>query len=131
MKLPPIDPQRLPQVLRAMPKAELHIHIEGSLEPEMIFALAHRNGVTLPYPSVEALRQAYAFTDLQSFLDIYYAGASVLLKEQDFYDMAWAYFRKSRPRCGDSCRAVFRSANPHQPGRADGGGDPGPGARLP
>jgi adenosine deaminase len=95
MKLPPIDPQRLPQVLRAMPKAELHIHIEGSLEPEMIFALAHRNGVTLPYPSVEALRQAYAFTDLQSFLDIYYAGASVLLKEQDFYDMAWAYFEKA------------------------------------
>ncbi len=95
MKLPPIDPQQLPQVLRSMPKAELHIHIEGSLEPEMIFALAQRNGVALPYPSVEALRQAYAFTNLQSFLDIYYAGASVLLKEQDFYDMAWAYFEKA------------------------------------
>jgi adenosine deaminase len=95
MKLPPIAPQQLPQLLRAMPKAELHIHIEGSLEPEMIFALARRNGVTLPYPSVEALRQAYAFTNLQSFLDIYYAGASVLLKEQDFYDMAWAYFEKA------------------------------------
>jgi adenosine deaminase len=95
MKLPPIAPQRLPQLLRSMPKAELHIHIEGSLEPEMIFALARRNGVALPYPNVEALRQAYAFTNLQSFLDIYYAGASVLLKEQDFYDMAWAYFEKA------------------------------------
>jgi adenosine deaminase len=95
MKLPQIAPQQLPQLLRSMPKAELHIHIEGSLEPEMIFALAHRNGVTLPYPSVEALRQAYAFSNLQSFLDIYYAGASVLLKEQDFYDMAWAYFEKA------------------------------------
>jgi adenosine deaminase len=95
MKLPPIAPERLPQLLRSMPKAELHIHIEGSLEPEMIFALARRNGVALPYPDVEALRQAYAFSNLQSFLDIYYAGASVLLKEQDFYDMAWAYFEKA------------------------------------
>lgn len=86
-----IPAQRLPELLRAMPKAELHMHIEGSLEPELIFALAQRNGVTLPYPSVEALRAAYAFTDLQSFLDIYYAGASVLLKAQDFHDMAWAY----------------------------------------
>ena len=86
---------RLPDLLRAMPKAELHIHIEGSLEPELIFALAQRNGVALPYPSVEALRAAYAFTDLQSFLDIYYAGASVLLKEQDFFDMAMAYFRRA------------------------------------
>jgi len=78
-----------------MPKAELHIHIEGSLEPELIFKLAKRNGVALNYPSVEALRAAYAFTDLQSFLDIYYAGASVLLKEEDFFDMAWAYFEKA------------------------------------
>jgi adenine deaminase len=85
----------LDQLLHAMPKAELHIHIEGSLEPEMIFALAQRNGVQLPFASVEALRAAYAFTDLQSFLDIYYAGASVLLKEADFYDMAMAYFRKA------------------------------------
>jgi adenosine deaminase len=95
-KVHPVAPDRLPQLLRAMPKAELHIHIEGSLEPEMIFALAQRNGVALPYASVEALRAAYAFTDLQSFLDIYYAGASVLLKEQDFYDMAWAYFEKAK-----------------------------------
>ena len=90
-----ISRDRLPALLRAMPKAELHIHIEGSLEPELIFALAERNGVALPYASVEALRAAYAFTDLQSFLDIYYAGASVLLKEEDFFDMAMAYFKRA------------------------------------
>ena len=84
------------ELARAIPKAELHIHIEGSLEPELIFALAQRNGVQLAYPSVEALRAAYAFTDLQSFLDIYYAGASVLLTEQDFHDMAWAYFQRAK-----------------------------------
>jgi adenine deaminase len=84
------------ELARAIPKAELHIHIEGSLEPELIFALAQRNGVALAYPSVEALRAAYAFTDLQSFLDIYYAGASVLLKPQDFHDMAWAYFLRAK-----------------------------------
>lgn len=88
----PVAANRLPDLLRTMPKAELHIHIEGSLEPELIFALAQRNNITLPYSSVAELRQAYAFTNLQSFLDIYYAGASVLLKEQDFYDMASAYF---------------------------------------
>jgi adenine deaminase len=91
----PISPERLPELLRRIPKAELHIHIEGSLEPEMIFKLAQRNGVSIPYASVEDLRKAYAFTNLQSFLDIYYAGASVLLKEQDFYDMAWAYLEKA------------------------------------
>ena len=90
-----IPTARLPDLLRAMPKAELHLHIEGSLEPELIFALAQRNGVALPYANVEALRAAYAFTDLQSFLDIYYAGASVLLKEEDFFDMAMAYFRRA------------------------------------
>ncbi len=79
-----------------LPKAELHIHIEGSLEPELIFALAQRNRVVLPHASVKALRAAYAFTDLQSFLDIYYAGASVLLHEVDFYDMAWAYFQRAQ-----------------------------------
>ena len=86
---------RMPDLLRKMPKAELHIHIEGSLEPELIFALAERNKVSIPYASVEELRSAYAFSNLQSFLDIYYAGASVLLKEQDFYDMAHAYFVKA------------------------------------
>jgi adenine deaminase len=77
----------------AMPKAELHLHIEGSLEPELMFALAQRNGISLPYASVAALREAYNFSNLQSFLDIYYAGASVLIHEQDFYDMAWAYLQ--------------------------------------
>ncbi|POR47014.1 adenosine deaminase [Paraburkholderia eburnea] len=77
------------------PKSELHIHIEGSLEPELIFALAQRNNVKLAYESIEALRAAYAFTDLQSFLDIYYAGASVLLHEQDFYDMTMAYCERA------------------------------------
>ncbi|MBK1615290.1 adenosine deaminase [Rubrivivax gelatinosus] len=85
----------LPALLRAAPKAELHVHIEGTLEPELIFRLAERNGVALPYASVEALRAAYAFSDLQSFLDIYYAGASVLLKEADFFEMAWAYFERA------------------------------------
>jgi adenine deaminase len=80
---------------RGLPKAELHMHIEGSLEPELIFALAGRNAVSLPYADVEALRAAYAFTDLQSFLDIYYAGASVLITEDDFFDMAWAYFQRA------------------------------------
>ena len=93
---PPIAADRLPALLAAMPKAELHIHIEGSLEPELIFRLAQRNGVALPYASVDDLRRAYAFSNLQSFLDIYYAGASVLLREQDFYDMAWAYLLRAQ-----------------------------------
>ncbi|MFZ5544656.1 MAG: adenosine deaminase [Pseudomonadota bacterium] len=90
-----IPRSQLPLLLKRMPKAELHLHIEGSLEPELIFTLAQRNGVKLAYPSVAALREAYAFTDLQSFLDIYYAGASVLLKARDFEDMAMAYFAKA------------------------------------
>lgn len=84
------------ELAAAIPKAELHIHIEGSLEPELIFALAQRNGLSLPYASEAALREAYAFTNLQSFLDIYYAGASVLLQEADFHDMAWAYFLRAK-----------------------------------
>ena len=91
----PIAADRLPALLCRMPKAELHIHIEGSLEPELIFALAQRNAISLPYPSVEDLRKAYAFSNLQSFLDIYYAGASVLIKEQDFYDMTQAYLAQA------------------------------------
>jgi adenosine deaminase len=94
-KVPPIAPARLPALLKAMPKAELHIHIEGSLEPELMFALAKRNGLSLPFADVAALRSAYAFSDLQSFLDIYYAGASVLQTEQDFYDMAHAYLARA------------------------------------
>ena len=77
-----------------IPKAELHIHIEGSLEPELMFALAEHNNVKLPYASIESLRQAYQFSNLQSFLDIYYAGACVLLQEQDFYDITWAYLQR-------------------------------------
>ena len=97
---PPIDfdaipRSRLPALLRTMPKAELHLHIEGSLEPELIFRLAQRNGIALPYADVAALRAAYAFTDLQSFLDLYYAGASVLRHEADFFDLAWAYLERA------------------------------------
>ena len=107
-----IPRERLPALLRSMPKAELHIHIEGSLEPEMIFALAQRNGVKLAYPSVEALRAAYAFTDLQSFLDIYYAGASVLLTEQDFFDLGFAYLAKA---AGENvrCAEIFFDPQTH------------------
>lgn len=95
MTIPPIAPERLLALLAAMPKAELHVHVEGTLEPDMILALAARNGLTLPYASVDALRAAYAFTDLQSFLDLYYQGAGVLIQEQDFYDMAWAYLQRA------------------------------------
>ena len=96
MNFSAISSERLPELLCAMPKTELHMHIEGSLEPELIFALAKRNRVRLRYQSVEELRAAYAFSDLQSFLDIYYAGASVLQQPQDFYDMAWAYFQRAK-----------------------------------
>lgn len=78
------------------PKAELHMHLEGSLEPELMFRLAARNGVTLPYASVEAVRAAYQFADLPSFLQVYYAGCSVLLTPQDFYDVTWAYFARAK-----------------------------------
>jgi len=78
-----------------LPKAELHLHIEGTLEPELMFELARRNGVSLPYASVEDVRRAYVFSDLQSFLNIYYAGCRVLLKEQDFYDLTWGYLERA------------------------------------
>lgn len=91
-----ISTSQLPGFVRGLPKAELHVHVEGTLEPELIFALARRNGVALAYPSVDALRAACAFTNLQSFLDIYYAGASVLLREEDFFEMAMAYFARAR-----------------------------------
>lgn len=81
--------------IRGMPKAELHIHIEGSLEPELMFALAERNGVALRYASVEEVRRAYDFSDLQSFLDVYYEATQVLLHERDFYDLTWAYLHKA------------------------------------
>jgi adenine deaminase len=83
-------------LIQRLPKCELHIHIEGSLEPELMFTLARRNGIRLPYESVDALRQAYRFRNLQDFLDIYYQGMSVLITEQDFYDLAFAYLRRAR-----------------------------------
>ncbi len=80
--------------IKALPKAELHLHIEGSFEPELMFEIARRNGIALQYGSVEELREAYQFNNLQEFLDIYYAGAGVLLHEVDFYDLTMAYLRK-------------------------------------
>ena len=91
----PVSPERLPELLRSMPKAELHMHIEGSLEPELMFALAERNGLSVPYADVAALRRAYVFNNLQEFLDIYHQGTLVLRSEQDFYDMAWAYLERA------------------------------------
>jgi adenosine deaminase len=82
------------EFIRNMPKVELHMHIEGSLEPDLMFKLAERNGIPLRFKSLDEVREAYQFTDLQSFLDIYYEGASVLLKEVDFYDMTWAYLEQ-------------------------------------
>ncbi|MDV2081132.1 adenosine deaminase [Marinobacter xestospongiae] len=80
--------------LNALPKAELHLHLEGALEPELMFALARRNGIELPWKDVDALRQAYSFNNLQEFLDLYYQGANVLRTEQDFYDLTWAYLQR-------------------------------------
>ena len=82
--------------IRALPKAELHLHIEGSLEPELMFELARRNGVALPYASVKETRAAYAFTNLQSFLDLYYAGAAALIHERDFHELAMAYYQRAK-----------------------------------
>ena len=81
--------------IRSLPKAELHLHIEGTLEPELMFQLALRNDIDLVYASEQALREAYRFDQLQDFLDIYFAGATVLLNEQDFYDLTWAYLLKA------------------------------------
>ncbi|GAL32000.1 adenosine deaminase [Vibrio maritimus] len=80
--------------IQGLPKVELHLHIEGSLEPELLFNLAKRNQIDIPYDSPEALRKAYEFDDLQSFLDIYYQGANALQTEQDFYDLTWAYLER-------------------------------------
>ena len=83
-------------LITRLPKCELHIHVEGSLEPELMFALARRNGIRLPYASVDAVRQAYRFGNLQDFLDLYYRGMSVLITEQDFYDLAFAYLAREQ-----------------------------------
>ena len=82
------------KLIKSLPKAELHIHIEGSLQPELMFTLADRNKVKLPFISVDEIRSAYEFSDLQSFLDIYYAGAGVLIHTQDFFDLTWDYLKK-------------------------------------
>jgi adenosine deaminase len=89
-----LSPETSKAFVQQMPKAELHIHIEGSLEPEMMFELAQRNGVVLRYASAEEARRAYDFGDLQSFLDLYYEGMQVLLNDRDFYDLTWAYLQK-------------------------------------
>ena len=81
--------------IAALPKAELHLHIEGALEPELMFAIAARNNISLPYASVEEVRAAYRFSNLQDFLDIYYAGANAMLETQDFYDLTWAYLERA------------------------------------
>lgn len=86
----------LKELIKKLPKAELHLHIEGSLEPELMFKLAKRNGIEIPYKTVEEVKKAYNFTNLQSFLDIYYAGAKVLITKQDFYDMTWDYILKCK-----------------------------------
>ena len=85
----------LSKLIDRIPKAELHLHIEGTLEPELMMMLAQRNQIDLPYADVEEIRRAYEFSDLQSFLDIYYAGAAVLVTEQDFYDLTWAYLKRA------------------------------------
>lgn len=96
MHLKPVSPERLPDLLRRMPKAELHMHIEGSLEPELMFALAKRNNVPLRFADEQALRDAYVFNNLQEFLDIYHEGTLVLKTEQDFYDMTSAYLARAQ-----------------------------------
>lgn len=82
--------------IQGLPKVELHLHIEGSLEPELLFELAQRNNIDIPYESPQELRKAYEFEDLQSFLDIYYQGANALRTEQDFYDLTWAYLERCK-----------------------------------
>ena len=81
---------------RRMPKAELHVHLEGTLEPEMMFRLAGRNGLELKYKSAAQVRKAYRFSNLQEFLDIYYEGARVLVREEDFFELTYAYLKKAR-----------------------------------
>jgi adenosine deaminase len=97
----------LDDLIARLPKAELHIHIEGSLEPEMMLMLARRNGIALRHPTVEAIREAYRCTNLQDFLDLYYQGMSVLVHEQDFYDLAIAYLRRAAAQNVRHCEIFF------------------------
>lgn len=103
--------------LKTTPKAELHLHIEGSLEPELMFKLAQRNGIKLPWNDIEGLRKAYNFSNLQEFLDLYYQGANVLKTEQDFYDLTWAYLQKCKEQCVTHVEPFFdRSTRKYNPG---------------
>ena len=94
-------------LIRSLPKAELHMHIEGSLEPEMMFSLAQRNQVELPYPDIESISKAYNFNCLQDFLDLYYQGMSVLQTEQDFHDLTWAYLQRCHQQNVVHCEIFF------------------------
>jgi len=89
-----MESTQLKNIIQGIPKAELHLHIEGSFEPDLMFEIAKRNNISLAYTSVESLKKAYKFNNLQEFLDIYYTGAQALIKEQDFYDLTWAYLKK-------------------------------------
>ena len=89
-----MESSKLKTIIQGIPKAELHLHLEGSFEPELMFEIAKRNNINLPYDSIESVKEAYRFNNLQEFLDIYYAGAQVLLHEQDFFDLTWAYLTK-------------------------------------
>ncbi len=91
----PMGAAELAELVARLPKAELHLHIEGTFEPELMFAIAARNRVRLPYASVEEVRAAYAFSNLQDFLDLYYAGASVLVEARDFHDLTWSYLTRA------------------------------------
>ena len=93
-----MNSSRLKQFIQEIPKAELHLHIEGTLEPELLFEMAARNGVKLKYGSVEELKAAYSYNNLQDFLDIFYAGAEALRYEVDFYDLTMAYLLKAKDR---------------------------------
>lgn len=95
-----------------LPKAELHVHVEGTFEPELMFAIAQRNRIALAYPNLEALRAAYEFADLQSFLNLYYQGMGALRVEQDYYDLTTAYLRRACARRAPR-RAFLRSAGAH------------------
>ncbi len=88
--------ENLVNYIERLPKAELHLHIEGSFEPELMFKIAERNNIELKFKSVESLREAYNFTQLQDFLDLYYAGTGVLIYEQDFYDLTWDYLIQAK-----------------------------------
>ena len=89
-----MEDKELKELIQGIPKAELHLHIEGSFEPELMFEIAKRNNVSVDYDSVDSLKKAYKFNNLQEFLDIYYTGAKVLIHEQDFFDLTWAYLQK-------------------------------------